>query len=199
MNYFTYTQEELEALKAKDKRLREAIERIGWIEREVNDDLFEALISSIVGQQISSKAAKTVWHKLCNALGSITPERVFQASAQTIQSCGMSMRKAMYIKDMGDKVMLGELDLKVLPLMDDDSIIATLTTLKGIGTWTAQMLLIFCLQRKNVISWDDLAIRRGMMRLYRHKTLTKVQFARYAKRYSPYASIASLYLWKLSE
>ena len=82
--------------------------------------------------------------------------------------------------------------------MPDDEVIGLLSSLPGIGVWTAEMLLIFSLGRMDVLSYGDLAIRRGLCKLYGHKTLTKEQFARYKKRYSPYGSIASLYLWRLS-
>lgn len=199
MNYFCYGEKELNHLKGKDKRLKEAIDTIGFIQRPVYDDLFEALISSITSQQISTKAAKSVWNRLVVLLGEVSPEAFVDVSVEMIQSCGMSMRKAMYIKEIADKVRTGVVDLHEIAKLDDEMVIVQLSALKGIGKWTAQMLLLFCLQRPDVVSWDDLAIRRGMMRLYRHKTLTKVQFERYCKRYSPYGSVASLYLWKLSE
>ena len=82
--------------------------------------------------------------------------------------------------------------------MSDSDVIKTLTDIRGIGVWTAEMLLIFSLMRPNVISYGDLAIRRGMMRLYNLKELPKDRFGRYAKRYSPYGSVASLYLWQIS-
>ena len=197
-NVFNYTQTEVEYLKKKDKRLAAAIDRIGIIEREVNKDIFSALIGSIVSQQISSKAAETVGNRLESLCGKITPERVHETDIAEIQKCGMSMRKARYIKDAGEAVYSGALDLTAFPDMTDDEIIKQLSALPGIGVWTAEMLLIFSLGRMNVMSYGDLAIRRGICKLYRHKALTKEMFARYKKRYSPYGSVASLYLWEIS-
>lgn len=199
MEIFKYGQPELEYLKEKDKKLAAAIERIGMIEREIIPDLFTALVNSIVGQQISSKAAATVWNRLQAALGEITPESICEASAETIQKCGLSMRKAGYIKGIGEAVMQGTLDLPELYRLEDCEIIKRLSSLNGIGKWTAEMLLIFSMQRSDVVSWGDLAIQRGMMNLYGLKTLTKDQFERYVKRYSPYGTVASLYLWALSK
>ncbi len=196
--YFTYGQEEIDYLTKKDKRLGAAIARLGMIQREVNPDVFSELVSSIVGQQISTKAAITVHARLAELLGEITPETLSAASIEDIQKCGMSMRKAGYIKGIGESVTSGILNIKQIPNMEDNEIIKTLSSLNGIGVWTAEMLLIFCLQRPNVVSWGDLAIRRGMMNLYGHKTLTKVQFEKYKKRYAPFGTVASLYLWAIS-
>ncbi len=199
MEIFNYGQKELEYLKKKDKKLGAAIDRIGMIEREVIPDLFSALINSIVGQQISSKAAATVWNRLREALGDITPESVCAASIEKVQQCGLSMRKAGYIKGIGESVRQGDLNLSELYELPDSEVIERLSSLNGIGRWTAEMLLIFSIQRPDVVSWGDLAIQRGMMNLYGLKKLSKEQFNRYVKRYSPYGSVASLYLWALSK
>ena len=199
MSSFDYSEQELDFLKKKDKKLCEAIERVGKIAREVTPDIFAALISSIVSQQISNKAAETVGNRLYELLGEITPQTVQKTAIEDIQKCGMSMRKAGYIKGIGDAVTSGVIDLASFPDKTDEEIISELSALNGIGVWTAEMLLIFSLGRKDVLSWGDLAIRRGICNLYHHETLTKEQFKRYKKRYSPYGSIASLYLWELSK
>jgi len=199
MEIFKYGLVELENLKKKDKKLGAAIERIGMIEREVIPDLFSALVNSIVGQQISSKAAVTVWNRVQECLGVITPESIASANIENIQQCGLSMRKAGYIKGIGEAAMEGRLKLSELHELPDSEIIERLSSLNGIGKWTAEMLLIFSMERPNVVSWGDLAIQRGMMNLYGLKALSKEQFAKYVKRYSPYGSVASLYLWALSK
>lgn len=198
MEVFKYGQKELNYLKKKDKKLALVIDNIGIIEREVITDLFPALVSSIVSQQISSKAAETVWRRLKDELEDITPESIVAAEVEAIQKCGLSMRKASYIKGIGEAVSKGELNLLKLHEMDDNEVIVKLSSLKGIGVWTAEMLLIFSMERPDVVSWGDLAIRRGMMNLYGLKTLSKEQFGKYRKRYSPYGSVASLYLWAIS-
>lgn len=198
MEIFKYGEKELNYLQKKDKKLALAIERIGIIEREVTPDLFIALIHSIVSQQISSKAAATVWSRLCRLVGEITPAALVKADPSEIQKCGMSVRKASYIRNMAEVVCSGELNIAEFPNLSDEDIIRKLSALHGIGVWTAEMLLIFSMQRPDVVSWGDLAIRRGMCNLYHHQELTKIQFERYRKRYSPYGSVASLYLWALS-
>ncbi len=198
MEIFKYGEKEIEYLKKKDKKLGAAIDKIGMIEREITPDPFTALVSSIVGQQISSKAADTVWNRLCQLLGSITPETIAGADLPQIQSCGMSNRKAEYIKGIADAALSGEVDFAMLHTLTDEEIITKLSSLHGVGAWTAEMLLIFSLSRPDVVSFKDLAIRRGMMNLYGLKELPKEKFERYRKRYSPYGSVASLYLWALS-
>ena len=196
-HYFKYGQHETDYLRKRDKKLGSAIDHIGIIKREVQPDVFTALIDSVIGQQISSKAADTVCARLrerCN----ITPKELCALTREDIQSCGMSMRKAEYIKNISEAAEYKTVDFDALAQMSDAEVIGALTAIKGIGVWTAEMMLIFSLQRPNVISYGDLAIRRGMMMLYGLNDLSKERFSRYAKRYSPYGSVASLYLWALS-
>ena len=197
-DFFPYTEQDLDALKKKDKKLSDVIERYGIIERKINSDVFSALVGSIISQQISGKAADTVEARLVALCGGITPERIYNTEISAIQQCGTSMRKAGYIKAAGKAVYTGAIDLSSLANLSDDDIIRLLSSLPGVGVWTVEMLLIFSLGRMDVLSYGDLAIRRGLCKLYGHETLTQGQFAEYKKRYSPYGSLASLYLWKLS-
>ena len=199
MAFFKYGEKETSFLKNQDTGLGSAIERVGPIQREVNPDLFSSLVRCIVGQQVSAKAAATVYLRLESRLGIITPEAVAKATIEEIQQCGLSTRKAGYIKGIGDAVAGGSLDLAALTALPDEEVIRGLSSLKGIGTWTAEMLLIFCLERPDVVSWGDLAIQRGMIRLYNLETLSREEFERYRRRYSPYGSVASLYLWEIAK
>ena len=116
-----------------------------------------------------------------------------------IQQCGMTMRKAEYIKGIAESVMRKEIDFETLKKLPEKEVITKLTQLKGIGEWTAEMLLIHSLQRPNIISYHDLAIRRGMKKLYQMEELPKKTFNRYKENYHPYATTASLYLWEMSK
>lgn len=198
MSIFEYGQKEIDYLKSRDRKLGEAIDRIGMIQREINPDPFNELVFSIVSQQISKKAAETVWGRLNQLLGTVTPENILQADPARIQGCGMTLRKAGYIKGIADAAISGSVDFTVLHTLSDEEIIKKLSSLSGVGVWTAEMLLIFSLCRPDVVSFKDLAICRGMMKLYGLKELTRDKFERYRKRYSPYGSVASLYLWALS-
>ncbi|NLT57650.1 MAG: DNA-3-methyladenine glycosylase 2 family protein [Clostridiales bacterium] len=198
LQYYSYGEAETGHLKKKDRRLGEAIERIGPIRRPVRPDLFDALIHSIVGQQISSKAQQTVWQRLLDLAGEVTPARIDALSEETLQRCGMSMRKAGYLKGVAEQVLSGGLDLAGLQAQSDQEVIRTLSALRGVGVWTAEMLMIFSMQRPNILSYGDLAIRRGLCMLYRHRALTPALFERYRRRYAPYATVASLYLWAIA-
>lgn len=198
MAIFEYDQSSIEYLQKKDKKLGAAIERIGRVERQVIPDLFTALVHSIVGQQISKQAAATVWNRVQEYFGEITPARVAIASSEEIQQLGMSLRKATYIKGVAEAALEGSLDLDRLNSLPDGEIIERLSSLHGVGVWTAEMMLIFSLQRPDVVSWGDHAIRKGMMNLYGLTELTREQFDKHRKRYSPYGTVASLYLWEIA-
>ena len=195
---FHYDEEAIRYLKAKDPILADIIDRIGPIERPIEADLFSALINNIVGQQISMKAQETVWKRMIAAFGAVTPKNLCRVSIEEIQQCGLSTRKATYIREAAEKVISGECDLEALKDMSDEEVIAELSQLRGIGKWTAEMLLIFSMGRQDVLSWDDLAIHRGLRMVYHHRKITKPLFQKYKRRYAPYGSVASLYLWEVS-
>ncbi len=196
--YFQYGEKEIEYLKKKDKRLAAVIEQVGMIKREVNPDLFYSLIDSIVGQQISTKAHQTIRTRILTSLGSITPASINNLSLEELQQFGISFRKAEYIQIATQKVIDGEIDLNALQNLPDEEVIAELTKIKGVGVWTAEMLLLFSMQRPNILSFGDLAIQRGLRILYRHRHIDKKKHLRYWKRYTPYSSVASLYLWEVA-
>ena len=198
MNYFVYGEKEIEYLKKRDKKLGAAIDQIGMIKRDVLLEPFKSIISSVVGQQISNKAADTVNARLLNLLGEINPQNIVNTSIEDIQKCGMSNRKVEYIKGIAEAAINKTIDFDNLYKLSDEEIIKQLTSLYGVGVWTAEMLLIFSLGRMDVLSFKDLAIIRGMKRLYNLEKVTKEDFEKYRKRYSPYGSVASLYLWELS-
>lgn len=196
--FFQYGEKEINYLKRKDKKLAWAIEQIGHIERRLDVDLFASVVRHIVGQQISSKAQATVWARLEDRLSVVTPASVHAASPEELQSLGMSLRKAEYIKDFASKIVSGEFALQAVEQLSDEEAIAALSSLKGIGRWTAEMILLFCLQRPDILSFDDLAIQRGLRMLYHHRKITRELFNKYKKRYSPYGSTAAIYLWAIS-
>ena len=193
--YFRYG---TEYLKKKDPKLGEIIERIGHIDREIDPDLFSSVIHQIVGQQISTKAQETIWNRIQEQLGEVNANTVLNAGADKLQSFGISFRKADYILDFAKKVQEGEFDLEAIWEKTDEEVIRELSALRGIGVWTAEMLLLFCMERQNVLSYDDLAIQRGLRMVYHHRKIDKKLFEKYRRRYSPYGSVASLYLWAVS-
>jgi DNA-3-methyladenine glycosylase II len=197
-HYFKYGKKEIDWLRSKDPILGAAIDKIGHIDRAVIPDIFMALLNSIVGQQISTKAQATIWNRMLEQFSPLTPETIGLVSAEKLQTIGISMRKALYIKEITGSVLNGSLDLARLQEIPDDEVCAQLIQFKGIGIWTAEMLMIFSMQRPNIISWNDLAILRGLRMLYHHRKITPKLFAKYKRRYSPYSTVASLYLWAIA-
>lgn len=198
MKYFSYSAVETDYLSARDPALGAVIARMGHIDREVIPNLFTALINSIAGQQISGKALATVWARLCDRLGEITPDSVLAAEEDGLRACGLSGRKAGYMLAAAHAVQDGTLDIHSLVDKTDAEVIQTLVTLPGVGRWTAEMLLIFSLQRPDVLAFDDLGIRKGLCRLYGWDEVTREQFEDCRARFSPYGTVASLYLWALA-
>ena len=193
--YFEYGDEAVDYLKARDAKLAAAIDAVGHVYRELDEgSLFSSVVHHIIAQQISSAAQATVWARMQAKLGDVTPEAVCAASVEELQSCGITFTKVGYLKAIAEKVASGEFDLDAVAQMDDSAAIAVLSSLPGIGVWTAEMLLLFNLGRPDILSFGDLAIQRGM----RMVKITRALFEKYRRRYSPYGSVASLYLWAIS-
>ncbi|WP_405175902.1 DNA-3-methyladenine glycosylase 2 family protein [Paenibacillus sp. FSL H8-0261] len=195
---FEYGQAEIDYLGSVDPVLGAAMARMGKVERVIIPDLFTALIYAIVGQLISVKAVRTIWTRMQAQFEEITPQQLAIHTADEIQGCGMTMKKAVCIHDISKLIADGEFKLEELYGLSDQEVIQRLMKLKGIGMWTAEMMLINCMERPDVVSWGDIAIRRGMMKLYGLDTLTKKQFEQYRLKYSPHGSVASIYLWEIS-
>ncbi len=196
--YFEYGEAELSYLRQKDKRMCEVIDRVGHVERTVDTDLFSSVVHHIIGQQISMKAQATIWQRMHDALGDVNAETIIAAGVPRLQALGMTFRKAEYITDFAQKVHSGAFDLDAVGHMSDEDAIRALSGLKGIGVWTAEMILLFCMQRPDIFSYDDLAIQRGLRMVYRHRAIDRKLFEKYRRRFSPCCSVASLYLWAVS-
>lgn len=200
--HFEYGQIELDYLKSKDKKLAKIIDEIGFIKKQINPNLFLSLIRNIIAQQISGKAARSVWErfedKFKSKNGKISPKAVANAQISEIQKLGMSLKKATYISEFATLLANKKFDIKALEKMSDNDAIKALSSLKGVGVWTAEMLLLFSLQRKNIFSYGDLGIKKGLEILYKHDKIDKKLFEKYRKKFSPYGSVASFYLWAVA-
>ena len=196
--FFEYGETEKIFLSKKDPQLGAAIKEIGHVYREVIPDLYAALVLQIISQQISTKGAETVYSRLCDMLGPPTPQNICKTPVDKIQKCGMSMRKTQYIVDFSQSVINGALDLQALHTLSDDELCAKLSGIRGIGVWTAEMLMTFSMCRPDIMSFGDIAIHRGLRMLYRHRKITPQLFSKYKRLYSPYASVACLYLWEIA-
>lgn len=196
--YFKYGETEISHLKKRDKRLAAAIEKLGMPKRQVEPDLFRALVFSIVGQQISTKAHGSIWRKMTSTLGEITPKSVLATQPEELRGLGISRRKIEYMRGAAEKIESGEFDIDALRKMPDDEVCARLVELNGVGKWTAEMLMLHSLQRPDVLSFGDFGIQRGLRMVYGHAKITRELFEKYRKKYSPYGSVACIYLWAVA-
>ena len=203
---FAYGEDELAYLSGADERMGAYItqlEQEGFRpSRPVEEDAFACLIRAINDQLISLKAAATIWGRVTDAFGDPpTPRALAAATPEEIHACGTTLKKAEYMHDIACMVEAGTLDLEGLRSSPDAEVIDTLVSLRGIGLWTAEMLLIHCYERPDVISFGDAAIRRGLCMLHDidPKALTREQFDELTAVYHPYATTASIYLWYLSK
>lgn len=198
VRYVEYGDDAVAYLSARDPRMADAIARIGHVWRVRDDDLFQAVVHSIVGQQISTRAQATVWARMRDGLGTVDAAHVVAASVEELQAFGMTYGKVGYIHDFALRVQDGSFDIAAVERMGDDEAIEALASLRGVGRWTAEMILTFCLNRPDVFAYDDLAIQRGLRMLYHHRRITRKLLERYRRRFSPYCSVASLYLWEVA-
>lgn len=199
IRYISCTEVEMHHLSQADPALGRVIAHFGPIKRRGDDDLFTSVVRHIIGQQISMAAQATIWQRMGSALITIDATTIHTASIDALQAFGMTFRKAEYIHTVASQVVEGTFDLRALAHMDDEAAITELVKLKGIGRWTAEMILLFGLLRPDVVSFGDLAIIRGMKFLYGLEEVDRESFHRHRSLYSPYGSAASLYLWAVSK
>ena len=194
--YFEYGDTEIQYLKSKDEKMARLIDKVGHIYREIRPNLYYALADSIVGQQISTATHVTIRKRIEDKFGVLTPEIVVNTPDEELKSVGISYRKAGYIKGFSQKIVNGEFDIDSLNNMSDDEVIEKLVSLKGVGKWTAEMMLTFSMARPDVLSYGDLAIRRGVMRLYGLETLSEKKFHDLTDKFAPYRTTAAFYFWR---
>jgi DNA-3-methyladenine glycosylase II len=187
-----------------DKKLAKLIRADGPIDpatdrRGSRRDAYEALARAIVGQQLSTKAAASIWEKVLALFGgkTPTPKQLLKVDRQALRDAGLSWSKVDYVRDLAQRVENGELDLKRLPELSDEDVIAELTEIKGVGRWTAEMFLIFHLGRPDVLSTGDLGIRRAVQLTYGLDELPgPEEMERIAEPWRPHRTLACLYLWR---
>jgi DNA-3-methyladenine glycosylase II len=196
------------ALAAADPAMAALIERIGEIDLKTRlrrrseqrpPDAYGALLRAIVGQQLSTKAARTIYLRVCDLFDGTTPspERLLEASEKDLRACGLSGRKVEYVRDLAAHVLSGELELDRLDDLSDEEAIAELVAVRGLGQWTAEMFLLFHLERPDVLSGGDLGIRKAVQIEYGLEEMpAPQQVLEIGEAWRPYRSLASLYLWE---
>jgi len=189
-------------LKQADGVLAAIIERVGPFRMEYREPDFQLLVRSIVNQQLSGKAAATIFKRLKEAAKDdpLTPESILKLRPAKMRSVGLSKQKTTYIRDLARLTRAGELVFEHLPALEDAAVIERLTSLKGVGVWTAHMFLIFALRRPNVLPVGDLGVRAAIKKAYGLAELPKpAEIERLAQSWHPYCSVASWYLWRSLE
>jgi DNA-3-methyladenine glycosylase II len=197
------SQEALDHLSRADDKMAELIDQHGPLDLEARRrgrpaEPYGALLRSIVGQQLSVAAARTIYVRLIDLFGGSTPSprELLDVDAETLRGVGLSRPKVGYIRSLAQHVEDGELHLGSLDEMPDDEVIAELTAVKGLGVWTAHMFLMFHLGRPDVLPVGDLGVRRAVERLYGLEELPDAEtLDRLAERWRPYRTLACLYLW----
>lgn len=186
-------------LKKNDPRLKVIIEGVKVREITVTRGPFEALVEAIVSQQLSIKAADTIFNRfvaLTPGKKFPTPREILKMPVPKMRKCGLSRMKVSFIKDLARKTLDGSLDFKHMDTMSDEEVVEHLTSVKGIGQWTAEMFLIFSLQRDDVFSYGDLGLRNALQRIYKmRKPPTVAQAEKITAKWKPYRSLGSRYLW----
>ena len=163
-------------------------------------DPFQTLARSIVGQQISVKAAQSVWNRLAGAVPAVAPEAVAGLRLRRLRACGLSGRKSEYLRDLARHFVDGTMQVQRWPEMEDEAVIAELVQVRGIGRWTAEMLLMFSLLRPNVLPVDDLGLRRAASRHYFDgEDIDADELRAFGARWEPWRSVATWYLWRSLE
>jgi DNA-3-methyladenine glycosylase II len=196
------------ALAAADPVMGALIERLGHIDRaerlrrrneERPADAYGALLRAIVGQQLSTKAARTIYLRVLDLFGGRTPgpERLLEASEEDLRGAGLSGRKVEYVRDLAAHAISGELELDRLDDLGDEEVIAEIVAVRGLGQWTAEMFLLFHLERPDVLSGGDLGIRKAVQIEYGLKEMPAPQkVLEIGEPWRPHRSLASLYLWE---
>jgi DNA-3-methyladenine glycosylase II len=184
-------------LAKRDKVLRKIIKDYPDADLQGRADAFQTLARSIVGQQISTKAAQSIWNRFAECAGTVTPGGITSLSPESMRACGLSGSKVNYLKDLARHFDSKRIKPRRWPKMDDEAIIEDLVLVKGIGRWSAEMFLLFHLMRPNVLPVGDLGLRRAMERHYNDgEPLTKDEMREIGRKWAPWSSVATWYMWR---
>ncbi len=189
-------------LKRNDPILARIISRVGPVEFELDNDHYEAVVGSIIYQQLAGAAARAILNRFKQLYGGRlpSPREYLATKVEELRSSGLSPQKISYIKDLAERLENGTLDLKRLETLPDEEALDELDNVRGIGRWTAEMFLIFKLGRTDVLPVDDLGLRKAAKKAYRLRKLPeRDRFEQLAEKWHPYSSISTFYLWKSME
>lgn len=197
---YNLNNEKVQYLINSDNKLGKLIKFIGSSELVIEPDGFKCLVKYIIGQQISDKARETIWKRFCSTFGDINPKLILSIDDNKLKEMGLSQRKVEYIKTLATAIINNEINFNSFSSLTNEEIIQKLTSLKGIGRWTAEMYLIFSLGREDVLSKGDGTVKRMVQWMYNLDNLpTSKELDFYFRSWNQYATIVSAYLWKSIE
>ena len=181
----------------KDRVLRRLLPKFPCAAMETRGDPFVTLARSVVGQQISVKAAQSVWTRFSGLMKTVKPAQVLKLSTEDMRGAGLSARKVEYLQDLATYFQTGKVSVKQWHLMEDEAIITELVAIRGIGRWTAEMFLMFYLLRPDVLPLDDVGLLNGISKLYfSGEPVSRSEVRDLARAWEPYRSVATWYIWR---
>ena len=186
-----------EHLMRKDRVLRRLLPKFPCAAMETRGDPFVTLARSVVGQQISVKAAQSVWTRFSGLMKTVKPAQVLKLSTEEMRGAGLSARKVEYLQDLATYFQTGKVSVKQWHLMEDEAVITELVAIRGIGRWTAEMFLMFYLLRPDVLPLDDVGLLNGISKLYfSGEPVSRSEVRDLARAWEPYRSVATWYIWR---
>jgi DNA-3-methyladenine glycosylase II len=192
-----YWDEAKRHLARRDPVLRKLMKKYPDAELGLRGDAFQTLARSIAGQQISVKAANSIWGRFAECAGKVNAKNVVALTPEAIRACGFSGSKVAYVKDLAQRFHTGALKPRRWPKMDDEAIIAELVEVKGIGRWSVEMFLIFHMMRPNVLPVGDLGLQRAMEKNYnKGGPLTRAEMREIGAPWAPWSTVATWYQWR---
>jgi DNA-3-methyladenine glycosylase II len=195
-----YWEQATRELAASDEVMRQLTLRFHGTLLRSRGDAFSTLARSILGQQISVKAADSIWKKLVQTLGAVTPDAMLGAEQDVLRACGLSLRKVGYLQELSAHFSDGTLDASEFHQMSDEALIDKLIRIKGVGRWTAEMFLIFHMLRPDVLPMDDLGLQRALSMHYNsNEPVSRLKMRSIARPWQPWRSVATWYLWRSLE
>ncbi len=193
----TYWPQAIAELSQGDPVMAAMIQRFDQLSLVSRGDAFATLARSIVGQQISVKAADAVWARFVERVQEVCPDTILEQGAAGLDGCGLSRRKIEYVCDLAAHFSSGRLNPETWGALDDERLIAELTTVRGIGRWTAEMFLIFNQLRPDVFPLDDIGLQRAVFEKYfAGEKQTRKVLAEFGERWRPWRSVATCFLWR---
>lgn len=191
----TTTPKIIEELIRKERLFYDLHQQFGLIHYQSNDGLFEEIVRTIVGQMLTMKVTDVINGRI-EKLTAFDPHKLAICPSEDLRNCGISNAKVTYIQAFSHDYLEGKYDFSRLAQFNDEEVITYLRQIKGVGRWTAEMIALFSLGRSNIFSFDDVALKLGLLKAYPHyKTMSKIRFEQLRKKFSPYCSYASLYFY----